>query len=40
MPLTGAELINKIKELGDSTKSDLVRGAGYVGKKKIGRAHV
>jgi len=36
MPLTGAELISKIKELGDSSKSDLVRAAGYVGKKKDG----
>jgi len=34
--LTGAELLAKIKELGDASKSDLVRGCGYVSTKKDG----
>jgi len=36
MPLTGSDLLAKVKELGDASKSDLVRAAGYVGKKKDG----
>ena len=34
--LTGAELLSKVKELGDVSKSDLVRGCGYVSAKKDG----
>ena len=34
--LTGAELLAKVKELGDVSKSDLVRGCGYVSTKKDG----
>jgi hypothetical protein len=34
--LTGTELLAKIKELGDASKSDLVRSAGYVSTKKDG----
>jgi hypothetical protein len=34
--LTGAELLARIKELGDASKSDLVRGCGYVSTKKDG----
>jgi hypothetical protein len=34
--LTGTELIAKVKELGDVSKSDLVRGCGYVSTKKDG----
>ena len=36
MPLTGSELLAKVKELGDVSKSDLVRSAGYVSTKKDG----
>ncbi|MCP9848873.1 AbrB family transcriptional regulator [Cyanobium sp. Morenito 9A2] len=36
MALTGPELLAKIKELGDASKSDLVRAAGYVSAKKDG----
>ncbi|MFM7696433.1 MAG: AbrB family transcriptional regulator [Vulcanococcus sp.] len=36
MPLTGSELLAKVKELGDTSKSDLVREAGYVSSKKDG----
>jgi len=36
MPLTGSELISKLKELGDASKSDLVRAAGFVSIKKDG----
>jgi hypothetical protein len=35
-PLTGADLLAKVKELGDASKSDLVRSAGYVSTKKDG----
>ncbi|MEO1002925.1 MAG: AbrB family transcriptional regulator [Cyanobacteria bacterium J06638_7] len=35
-PLTGADLLAKVKELGDASKSELVRGCGYVGTKKDG----
>jgi hypothetical protein len=34
--LTGPELLAKVKELGDSSKSDLVRACGYVSYKKDG----
>ena len=36
MALTGSELLARVKELGDASKSDLVRAAGYVSKKKDG----
>jgi hypothetical protein len=32
--LTGADLLGKVKELGDVSKSDLVRACGYVSHKK------
>lgn len=35
-PLTGAELQAKVKEMGDASKSDLVRACGYVSTKKDG----
>ncbi len=34
--LTGSDLLAKVKELGESSKSDLVRSAGYVSTKKDG----
>lgn len=34
--LTGPDLLAKVKELGDVSKSELVRGCGYVGLKKDG----
>ena len=34
--LTGAELLAKVKELGDVSKSDVVRACGYVSIKKDG----
>jgi hypothetical protein len=34
--LTGSELLAKVKELGDASKSDLARGCGYVSIKKDG----
>ena len=36
MALTGSDLLSKVKELGDVSKSDLVRAAGYVSSKKDG----
>jgi len=36
MALTGSELLAKVKELGDVSKSDLVRACGYVSSKKDG----
>lgn len=36
MALTGSDLLAKVKELGDVSKSDLVREAGYVSTKKDG----
>ena len=36
MTLTGADLLARLKELGDASKSDLVRGCGYVSTKKDG----
>mgnify|MGYP001288759957 FL=1 len=34
--LSGSDLLAKIKELGDVSKSELVRACGYVSKKKNG----
>lgn len=34
--LTGSDLLAKVKELGDVSKSDLVRACGYVSQKKDG----
>ena len=34
--LTGSDLLAKVKELGDVSKSDLVRSCGYVSTKKDG----
>ncbi|MFO0058262.1 MAG: AbrB family transcriptional regulator [Cyanobacteriota bacterium] len=34
--LTGPDLLAKVKELGDASKSDLVRSCGYVSIKKDG----
>ena len=34
--VTGPELLAKVKELGDASKSDLVRSCGYVSNKKDG----
>ena len=36
IPLVGSELLNKIRELGDIGKSDLVRACGYVSTKADG----
>ena len=36
VPLTGQELLDKVKELGDVSKSALVRACGYVTIKKDG----
>ena len=38
--LTGAELLNRVKELGDCAKTDLARGCGYVVTKKDGSEQV
>lgn len=35
-PLVGSDLLAKVKELGDASKSDLVRACGYVSTKKGG----
>ena len=35
-PLVGSELLNKIRELGDTGKSDLVRACGYISVEKSG----
>ena len=34
--LTGADLLAKVKDQGDASKSDLVRSCGYVSTKKVG----
>jgi hypothetical protein len=34
--LTGSDLLARVKELGDGSKSELVRGCGYVSTKKDG----
>ena len=36
MALTGSDLLAKVKELGDASKSDLVHACGYVSTKKDG----
>jgi len=36
MPLTGVDLLAKVKELGDAPKSELVRSCGYLSTKKDG----
>jgi hypothetical protein len=36
MMITGTDLLAKVKELGDVSKSDLVRSCGYVSTKKDG----
>ncbi|MCX5944826.1 MAG: AbrB family transcriptional regulator [Cyanobacteria bacterium] len=36
MALTGADLLAKVLELGNASKSDLVRACGYVSSKKDG----
>ena len=36
MALTGSDLLTKVKEQGDASKSELVRAAGYVSAKKDG----
>ena len=33
--LTGADLLTKVKELGDVSKTDLATACGYVSKKKM-----
>ncbi len=38
--LTGAELLSKVKELGDVSKTDLATQCGYVSKKKDGSDRV
>jgi hypothetical protein len=35
--LTGSDLLAKVKEMGDASKSDLVRACGYVSSMKDGR---
>ena len=34
--LTGADLLTKVKDLGDASKSDLVKACGYISQKKDG----
>ena len=36
MPLTGPDLLAKIKEVGEASKSELVRSCGYLSTKKDG----
>jgi len=36
MLLTGSDLLSKVKELGEASKSELVRAAGYLSTKKDG----
>ncbi|WP_038557083.1 AbrB family transcriptional regulator [Synechococcus sp. KORDI-52] len=38
--LTGADLLNRVKELGDCAKTDLAKGCGYVVTKKDGSEQV
>jgi hypothetical protein len=38
--LNGADLLAKVKELGNASKSDLVRSCGYVSTKKDGTARL
>ena len=37
--LTGTDLLTKVKDLGDVSKSDLVKECGYVSSKKDGGEH-
>jgi hypothetical protein len=39
-PLAGADLLAKVKELGDASKTDLARACGYVSTKKNGAERV
>ena len=39
-PLKGKELLEKVKELGDVIKSDLVRACGHVAKKENGEERI
>lgn len=34
--LTGTDLLTKVKDLGDASKSDLVKACGYISQKKDG----
>jgi len=38
--LTGQELLSKVKEMGDASKSELVTSCGYVSKKKDGSERI
>tara|TARA_A100001011_G_scaffold330033_1_gene355656 strand:+ start:240 stop:647 length:408 start_codon:yes stop_codon:yes gene_type:complete len=38
--LTGSDLLNRVKELGDISKTDLAKGCGYVSTKKDGGERV
>jgi hypothetical protein len=38
--LTGSDLLAKVKELGEASKSELVRACGYVSTKKDGSARL
>ena len=38
--LTGQELLSKVKEMGDASKSELVTACGYVSKKKDGSERI
>ena len=38
--LTGTDLLSKVKDLGDVSKTDLARGCGYVSAKKDGGERV
>ena len=38
--LTGTDLLSKVKDLGDVSKTDLARGCGYVSTKKDGGERV
>ena len=38
--LTGTDLLSKVKDLGDASKTDLARGCGYVSTKKDGSERV
>jgi len=39
-PLTGADLMAKVKDLGDASKTDLARACGYVSIKKDGAERI
>jgi hypothetical protein len=39
-PLAGADLLAKVKELGDASKTDLARACGYVSAKKDGAERI